>query len=345
MRPAYVPFVSKQIRLLVCAALQQPDSLKERTCHVEKTPKRARALQPDLDRASEIAAKADAENRAMTPEEKAIFDPIIANAKEINNALKQIRVDEEVMAEAKSFSARVVVDSSASSAGGGLDGKRISFKGMGAGVASKMVGEYGQKALAPSGAAVVAQHFAEDPIPLGRIATDLLDVLPVKAQPTAEYAFMRQGTRTNNAEVVAEGAVKPTSVIGVTRVEQSLQVVAHLSEGVPRFWLVDNAAVEAFVDAELPYELGAALEAKIIADIAATSGIQAQAYSTSVLQTVRKASRARGRRLRAGLDCAASHRFRGTGTGADLHHRGRAHESAVRRGQPTVVRRRLSHRR
>ncbi len=299
---------------------------------------RARALQPDLDRASEIAAKADAENRAMTPEEKAIFDPIIANAKEINNALKQIRVDEEVMAEAKSFSARVGVDSSASSAGGGLDGKRISFKGMCAGVASKMVGEYGQKALAPSGAAVVAQQFAEDPIPLGRIATGLLDVLPVKVQSTAEYAFMRQGTRTNNAAVVAERAVKPTSVIGVTRVEQSLQVVAHLSEGVPRFWLVDNAAVEAFVDAELRYGLGVALEAKIIADItaafrASVAGIQ----HLGVADDTKRHHEARGRRLRARCDCSASRRFRGAGTGADIHHCGRAHEPAVRRGHPPTL--------
>ncbi len=45
----------------------------------------------------------------MTPEEKAIFDPIIANAKDINNALKQIRVDEEVFAEAKAISDRVGV--------------------------------------------------------------------------------------------------------------------------------------------------------------------------------------------------------------------------------------------
>ena len=223
----------------------------------------------------------------MTPEEKAVFDPIITKAKDINNALKQIRADEQFFAEAKAISDQVGVASSAPSAGG-LGGKRISFKGMGAGVASKMVGEYGQKALAPSGAAVVAQEFAEDPIPLGRIATGLLDVLPVKVQPTAEYAFMRQGTRTNNAAVVADGAVKPTSVIGVTRVEQSLQVVAHLSEGIPRFWLVDNAAVEPFVDTELRYGLGVAVEAKIIADIAATSGIQSQAYSTSVLATVRK---------------------------------------------------------
>lgn len=43
-----------------------------------------------------------------------------------------------------------------------------------------------------------------------------------------------------------------------------------------------------FVDNELQFGLGLAVEAKVIADINATSGIQAQAYSASVLQTVGK---------------------------------------------------------
>ena len=47
-----------------------------------------------------------------------------------------------------------------------------------------MLGDHGEKALAPSGAAVVGQEFDADPIPLGRIATGLLDVLPVKVHTT-----------------------------------------------------------------------------------------------------------------------------------------------------------------
>jgi hypothetical protein len=57
---------------------------------------------------------------------------------------------------------------------------------------------------------------------------------------------------------------------------------------VPRFWLLDNTALEEFVDAEMRYGLGVALEAKTISDINGTSGIQAQAYATSVLATLRK---------------------------------------------------------
>ena len=36
-----------------------------------------------------------------------------------------------------------------------------------------------------------------------------------------------QTTRTSNTAVVAEGGTKPTSVFSVTRIEDSLDVVAH----------------------------------------------------------------------------------------------------------------------
>ena len=72
------------------------------------------------------------------------------------------------------------------------------------------------------------------------------------------------------------------------RVEQSLVVVAHLPEGIPRFWLLDNNALETFVEDELQYGLQAAVEAKILTDVNGTSGIQTQAYATSVLATPRK---------------------------------------------------------
>ena len=66
---------------------------------------------------------------------------------------------------------------------------------------------------------------------------------------------MRQTRRTNNAAVVAEGAVKPTSVYSVERVEDKLDVIAHLSEGVPRYWFVDTAALQGFLANELDYGL------------------------------------------------------------------------------------------
>lgn len=174
----------------------------------------------------------------------------------------------------------------------GVDnGKRLHFGSKTAsGLATKMMGDstLGSKALAPSGSAVVGQDFRPDPIALGQPAHSLLDVLPVIPHGTAEFAYMRQKVRTNNAAVVAEGAVKPTSVYTVERVESKLEVIAHLSEGVPRYWFVDTVALQGFLANELDYGLRIAVEGKVLADINATSGTQSQAYATSALATLRK---------------------------------------------------------
>ena len=81
---------------------------------------------------------------------------------------------------------------------------------------------------------------------------------------------MRQTVRTNNAAVVAAGALKPTSVYTVTRIENALVVIAHLSEGIPRHWLIDNASLEAFLASELEFGLRTAVEAKVLADVNGT---------------------------------------------------------------------------
>jgi hypothetical protein len=172
--------------------------------------------------------------------------------------------------------------------GAGDKSRRLSFKGLGTKVATSMLGPDGQKALAPSGATIVGQEFVRDPVAFGHVAQSLLDVLPVKQHASTEYAYLRQTTPTSNAAVVAEGATKPTSIYSVTRIEGALVVVAHLSEGIPRFWLLDNSALETFVENELQYGLQVAVEAKVLADVNGTSGIQTQTYSTSVLTTLRK---------------------------------------------------------
>jgi HK97 family phage major capsid protein len=166
-------------------------------------------------------------------------------------------------------------------------GQRLTFKGM-AGQLTAQIRPDGVKALSPSGSAVVGQEFTPDPVALGKPALTLLDVVPVVQHSIPEFAYMRQTVRTNNAAVVAAGALKPTSVYTVTRVENALVVIAHLSEGIPRHWLIDNTALEAFLGNELEYGLRQAVEAKVLTDVNATSGIQTQAYATSVLTTIRK---------------------------------------------------------
>ncbi len=75
----------------------------------------------------------------------------------------------------------------------------------------------------------------------------------------------------------------------MTKVANSLVVVAHLSEGDSAL-LADRSgqSLETFISSELEFGLRIAVEAKVLADVNSTSGIQTQAYATSVLATIRK---------------------------------------------------------
>jgi hypothetical protein len=114
-----------------------------------------------------------------------------------------------------------------------------------------------------------------------------LDLLPTKGHSTQEFAYLAENTRTNNTAVVTDGAVKPTSVYGVTRVVKSLEVVAHISEGFNRFWMADDQMLMGFLQIEMLYGLSRAVESLVLGIIDAAS-IQMQAYATSPL-TLRKA--------------------------------------------------------
>jgi hypothetical protein len=56
---------------------------------------------PQLAKAREIAEKAESENRAMTDAEQKIYDEGVSKAREVADAMKQYRHDQEVFAFAK----------------------------------------------------------------------------------------------------------------------------------------------------------------------------------------------------------------------------------------------------
>jgi HK97 family phage major capsid protein len=123
-------------------------------------------------------------------------------------------------------------------------------------------------------------------------------VLPVIRGPR-EYSYFTQTTRTNNAAPVAPGGTKPTSVYTLDRVEESLTVIAHLSEAIDKYWLQDGPSLAQFVRDELLYGLMFELEDQILngdgtginfTGLANTSGIQTQALvGTDLLATTRRA--------------------------------------------------------
>jgi hypothetical protein len=183
---------------------------------------RADAIRPDLTKARKMIEAAEAEHRDLTDEEKAFTEPVLKSARDVADSMAKTRDEDATMKAINDEFADVMgglSDDDSSLSGAGSKSRRLSFKGMGAKVATHMLGVDGTKALAPSGAAIVGQEFVRDPVALGQVAQSLLDVLPVKQHTSTEFAYMRQTTRTNNAAVVAEAAVKPTSVYSVERVE------------------------------------------------------------------------------------------------------------------------------
>jgi hypothetical protein len=90
------------------------------------------------------------------------YDEIMAKGRSVADAVKQHRHDQEVFAFARELSDNVIGGlggGDLSSSGSGSKSRRLSFKGMGTKVATMVLGQAGEKALAPSGAAVVGQEF------------------------------------------------------------------------------------------------------------------------------------------------------------------------------------------
>ena len=133
----------------------------------ERLKERIAEVRPGLQKAREIAELAESEGRDMTPDEQKTYDEGVSRARSVADAVKQHRHDQEVFAFAKDLSDNVIgglSDGELSSPGAGSKSRRLSFKGMGAGIAAQMLPD-GMKSLAPSGAAVVghARSLAAGP--------------------------------------------------------------------------------------------------------------------------------------------------------------------------------------
>ncbi|MFG2413318.1 phage major capsid protein [Streptomyces goshikiensis] len=158
-------------------------------------------------------------------------------------------------------------------------------------------GPEGFKGLLANGAVPLTVPLESEPIRIGVPALVLRQLIPTVTGPS-RFSYMRQTVRTNNAAVVARGALKPTSPFTLDRVEDRTRTIAHLSEPVARQDLRDAPMLQRFLDMEMRLGVEQALEQQIIngsgsgenmTGIANVSGSQAQAWTTDILTTMRKA--------------------------------------------------------
>ena len=159
----------------------------------------------------------------------------------------------------------------------------------------------GSKALITTGSVVVDIPMIGDlPITLGRPLRSFLQAIPTVVRP-ASYAWAQQTVRTENADIVSSGDLKPTSVLTLVRMEGKLSVIATLSEPIDKFVLEDATALKVWVGTELTQAVATALEAQVLSGdgtgdnltgLANTSGIQlftSSAGNTDKLVEMRKA--------------------------------------------------------
>lgn len=155
---------------------------------------------------------------------------------------------------------------------------------------------FGTKSLLEN-SQTVSLTIDTSPVDQGRPASGLFAVMPAK-KVTRDFSYWRQTTRSLQAAVVAPHAEKPVSGLGLSRVEDRLRVIAHLTEPVDKFDLEDMGSLVEFVGNEMGYGLFAALEREVLSGngtgehftgIGNVSGIQTQALVTDPVLTARAA--------------------------------------------------------
>lgn len=246
-----------------------------------------------LKAARAIAEKAQSESgRNLTAYEAKAFDEHMAKVEEAKAKLKEIAVSD----------ARYKALAAIPGRGSAKAGDVLSFKGLAGQLKRQMRDDmrgFGVKALIAAGSQVTPAQTLTSPVAMQQPATGLLDLLPVRlVEDTDEYTYLTQTTRTNNAAPVAAGAVKPTSVYTLTRVSRKLEVLAHLTEPIPTYFLADEPSLEQFITGELAFGLQQAVEYQLLngngespnlLGLLEVPGIQTQAFNTSQIRTVRSA--------------------------------------------------------
>jgi|GEM_PF-3579968 len=116
---------------------------------------------------------------------------------------------------------------------------------IGAGVA-------GLKALdGTSGGSMVPAFFSPDILNLPTRQLFVRSLIPVTPVTGDKVAYLQHSVFTNAATAVAAGGLKPTSVLTVARLEDTVRTIAHVSEALDRALLSDFDALVTFIDQNL----------------------------------------------------------------------------------------------
>lgn len=134
--------------------------------------------------------------------------------------------------------------------------------------------------------------------PLPTVPNRLLDLVPREALTEHTFSYLRQVLRDDKAAVVADNALKPTSVYTFEEVEDRARVIAHLSEPFPLRYASDHASMMQVLDGQMKAGVYEAIERLIVSGsgtgeewtgILNTTGVKHVSFTTDTITTLRKA--------------------------------------------------------
>ncbi|PCN47409.1 phage major capsid protein [Curtobacterium sp. 'Ferrero'] len=142
------------------------------------------------------------------------------------------------------------------------------------------------KSLVAEGSTATPIALDTKPVTKGENGFGLLSYIETRARGTRSYSHLTQTVRQNNADKVAPGATKPVSVYTVAEVQNTLDVVAHTSEPIDKYLLLDNEDLQAFLENEMRNGIIRKVTSLAVSDILGTSGIRTQAFSGSAADSL-----------------------------------------------------------
>jgi HK97 family phage major capsid protein len=238
-----------------------------------------------LAKAQGIVNAAKAGGRDLTADESTTVEGIFARIDEIDRQEKSAK-------EADALMARLGGSGDATPTGTGAGFRwaksvsdRMTATASAGGVKALLTGE-------------VATGPAVDVAALPDKPTRLLDLIPRADLSENTFAYLRQTVATNNAAVVADGALKPTSVYTFDEIEDRARVIAHLSEPFPIRYADDHTSMVEVLSSQMFGGVWSKIEDLIVngtgageqwAGILATAGTTTVPFATDVVTTLRKA--------------------------------------------------------
>ena len=163
---------------------------------------------------------------------------------------------------------------------------------------SRAMGRDGETRAVVSGSLDIPSFIETEIIPIAR-PVRLIDLFPNRTALSGNaFEYFQQTVRDNQATVVPDNAVKPTSVLTVEAHQDRARVVAHLSEPTPvRIW-DDHNELQTWLTTEMIQGVLDGLEDQIVAGdgtgenmlgLLATPGTTAVPWDTDALTTLRSA--------------------------------------------------------